>query len=71
MSNFDFGLSNPYLKFGMGIILFGAALIVVASVLGASDTIPNLLIIGLVLLMAGAVVYVIGRLVKAASRLRK
>ena len=71
MSNFDFGLSNPYLKFGMGIILFGAALIVVASVLGASNTIPNLLIIGLVLLMAGAVVYVIGRLVKAASRLRK
>ena len=71
MSNFDFGLSNQYLKFGVALILLGPAMLVVASALGAGDSTSNLMIISLVLFMTGVVVYVIGRIVKAASHVRK
>ncbi len=70
MRNLDFGLSNQYLKFGLGLLLLGPAMIVFAAVLGSDSTL-NLMTLGLVFFITGVVVYVIGRIIKAASHVRE
>ena len=70
MSNFDLGLSNQYLKFGVGLVLLCPVMMVVASVFGGDSTL-NLMIVSLVFFMTGVVVYLIGRIIKATGHDRK
>ena len=58
----DLGLSNPFLKFGVWLLALGLALILVSAALDLRNMLPA----GSVFLAAGIIVYVIGRIIKAA-----
>ena len=58
----DLGLSNPFLKFGVWLLALGLALILVSAALDLRNMLP----VGSVFLAAGIIVYVIGRIIKAA-----
>ena len=64
----DFGLSNPYLKFGAALLLLGIALVAGSFLLGTYGT---TLYVGFSLFVSGVVIYVAGRVAKAISSLAK
>jgi hypothetical protein len=66
MSVSSLGLSNPYLKLGVALMVAALAVMALASLFSAGSTYQaTTLHVGGVLLDSGIVVYLIGRLVKA------
>lgn len=71
MAGRNFGLTNIYLKLGLGMMLLGAVIFAIGVVLGPRmDQFPWLANLALVLIPGGVVVYVIGRIAKAVAGLR-
>lgn len=71
MAGRNFGLTNIYLKLGLGMILLGAAIFALGLLLGPRmGQFPWLASIALVLIPGGVVVYVIGRIAKAIAEVR-
>ena len=66
MSLPDLGLSNRYLKYGVALLVLGLALIIASAWLNLHNMLP----VGSVFLAAGIVVYVVGRIIKAARSQR-
>jgi len=67
----NFGLTNIYLKLGLGMMLLGAAIFALGLLLGPRmGQFPWLASIALVLIPGGVVVYVIGRIAKAIAEVR-
>ena len=68
MGGSSFGLSNPYLKLGAGLIFASLAAIACALFSSPGGSVQaTTWNIGGVLLLSGVVVYVIGRVVKARA----
>lgn len=72
MAGRNFGLTNIYLKLGMGLMLIGVVLVVVGLLLWwkgpATDF--GMMFVPSWLFCSGAVVYVIGRIAKVVESLR-
>lgn len=65
----NFGLTNPYLKFGVALLLLGAVILAVPFVVETRELLTVFLSLGFTLLLAGAVIYTGGRIAKAVRGL--
>lgn len=65
MSKSNFGLSNPYLKLGLALLLLGAGLVVGAITVLPDGRVELLVYVGGALFTSGVIVYVAGRIGKA------
>ncbi|KGO99172.1 hypothetical protein [Novilysobacter defluvii] len=65
----NFGLTNPYLKFGVVLLLLGAAVLAVPFVFETRESLTVYSGLGLTLFLAGAVIYTGGRIAKAVRGL--
>ena len=71
MAGRNFGLTNIYLKLGLGMMLVGGLIFALGLVLGPRmGQFPWLANIAMVLIPGGVVVYVIGRIAKAIAGMR-
>ena len=67
----NFGLTNPYLKFGVAFLLLGAAVLAVPFVVETRELLTVFLSLGFTLFLAGAVIYTGGRIAKAVRGLSR
>ena len=65
----NFGLTNPYLKFGVAFLLLGAALVAWPFLFETGELRPALWGIGFSVFLAGVVIYAGGRIAKAVRAL--